>query len=169
MDEFGKYLAKRRGYRTRVRIENPAADEMVEILQKHLKTIAAWLNGAMNRTAMLDAMQFFHRTFPGHYSATEGRLVYRGQSIEAFDGGPRSYSYDAGVAKDFACDLWDKSSFVIKRKVCSSCGDKSAFRLSLDIAKVMKAYSVHKFSGEKEVVILNTPPHSPAELLEVPC
>lgn len=166
--EFGRYLAQRRRWKARVEIDNPAADQMLELLQKHLKTVARWLNGQMDYSAMLEAMKFFARSFPGQYRATPGRLIYRGQTHEFFDGKPASYSYDASVAAGFACN--QDSTVVIKRRVCSECADKPAFRLSLDMAKLLAKYGDHEYAQEKEVVILNTPPKGKtAELMEAVC
>ena len=169
--DFDHYLASKRKYKARVDIPNPAADEMVELLQKHLKTLASWLNGNMNRNAMLEAMRFFRRYFPGQYEATPGRIVYRGvDRSPRFDGEPRSYSYDRDAAEYFACSILSWNGFVIRRKVCDSCADKGAFRLSLDVAKVLKSYANHHYRDEREVIILNTAPKgSTAELLEVAC
>ena len=175
--EFGQYLASQRKWKAQVNIPNPAADEMVEEIQKHLKTVASWLNGYMHRDAMLDAMKFFTRMFPGQYEATPGRIVWRGQSKESFDGTPRSYTYDESTADDFACGLYPltfgqifhSEALVVRRKVTKHGGDKAAFRFSLDIAKLLKAYANHKYAGEKEVVILNAPLRGDAQLMEVEC
>lgn len=167
--EFGEFLASRRNPRPRLAVRNPAADELVAELQQHLKVIEYWLSGDMNRGKMLGAMEFFAREFPGRFSVSDGAVVYRGQSQPVFDGTPRSYSHESKVAKDFACDLFMSNSYVIRRQVCHGCADKAAFRLTLDMGKVLKAYAGHKFGNEKEVVILNTEPKKPAEVLTVDC
>lgn len=167
--EFGQYLASQRKWKAQVNISNPAADEMVEQIQKHLKTVAAWLNGSMNRGAMLDAMRFFNRFFPGLYEATPGRIVWRGQTKEKFDGEPRSYTYQQDVAENFACGWFKGSGIIVRRKVCAKCADSAAFRFSLDISKLLKAYAHHVYANEREVVILNTAPKGSGQLLEVEC
>lgn len=171
--EFGQYLASRRRYKTTVNLQNPAADELIELLQLHLKTVAKWLNGYMNRADMLRAMKFFDEIFPGQYAPTVGRLVYRGQAGSKFDDSPRSYTYTSKVAENFSCNIWNWSNqpaILIRRKVCFSCPDKDAFSGSLDIGKLMKAYAGHQYAGEREVILLNTEPRgSTARIDEMEC
>ena len=171
IDPFHSFLASRRPYTARLALRNPrAADELAAELQIHLKTIEQWLNGFMDRGKMLVAMRFFQEEFPGRFGATDGRVIVRGQKSKSFNGDPRSYSYEMGVARDFACSIFKTTGFLVKRTVCfRDCPDRKAFALSLDMAKVLKAYATHKYAGEKEVVILNTEVKKPGEVLEVEC
>ena len=144
---------------------NPAvgfADEFARLLQRHLNTVEAWIDGTIKLKSMREAMKFFASEFPGQYTATPGRLLYRGQKTYAFDGQPRSYSYKRDVAEGFARAWWawfgSNPGILIERKVCDRCQDAAAFRFSLDLGKLLKVYATHVYGLEKEVVILNTPP-----------
>lgn len=173
--QFEQYLAKRRKPRKlyRYQAQNPYADEFASELNRHLGTVEKWVNGSVNEQKMLDAMKFFRRYFGPRFEATEGRKVYRGQSQLVFDGTPRSYSYDRKVAEAFAdsqCGWYAPNckSYVIEREVCSAkCLDARAFRLTLDLGKLMKAYASHKYALEREVIILNTRPKGSAQILEL--
>jgi hypothetical protein len=179
---FEQYLASTRKVPEFARKHrNPYADSLAQDLDMHLKTVRAWLLGSINTAKMLDAMKFFNAVFPGLYDAKEGRRLYRGQNTKQFDGTPRSYSYDVKMADAFACEptagpfakLLSKhtDSFVIQRKVSKTGPDKAAFRYTLDLAKILSEYGTgkHKYAAESEVVILNTPPKSPASVTEIEC
>jgi hypothetical protein len=169
--QFETYLAQRRKKKAefaRFKARNPYADTLAKDLNTHLVTVERWLNGSwlVNQQNMRAAMDFFDETFPGQYQPTAGKIIWRGQGTEIFDGTPRSYSYDQEAAEAFAAAMAVSStSFVIKRKVCEVCADKAAFTRSLDISKLMQAYAYHKYSWEKEVVILNTLPKAPTGIL----
>ena len=174
--QFEQYLAQRRKPRkfNRYQAKNPYADEFASELNQNLSTVEKWINGSVNTEKMIRAMQFFERYFGDRFRATEGRKVYRGQSQLVFDGTPRSYSYEKKVAEAFAenqCGWFAPGckGYVIERLVCSlkPCSDARAFRLSLDLGKLMKAYASHKYALEREVVILNTKPKGSARIYEV--
>jgi hypothetical protein len=180
---FEKWLATRRTSNPCLRSpsRNPYADEFARELNWNLKVVERWLVGQMQSDEMERAMQFFNERFPGEFEADSGAMVYRGQRTPEFDGSPRSYSYSAQVAEQFAQDsimglTWpqmkrmfkgETTAFIVERRVCDRCADQDAFRYSLDMAKLLRAYESHKFASEREVVILNTRPKSPAKVLEV--
>jgi hypothetical protein len=169
---FEKFLASKRKKKAPKLVAergNPFAEDILADLNRHLSTVTRWLEGDIQTGKMRAAMEFFSFVFPGQFTATAGRLVYRGQAQRIFNGEPRSYSYEKWIAENFACDplsgpfagMFSKKSanaLVIKRKVCHKCADAGAFALSLDLAKVLAIYGSHKFGIESEVVILNTPP-----------
>jgi hypothetical protein len=172
--QFEEFLAKQRNEPirfNRVRARNPFADEFAQDLNQHLETVEYWVNGAMDATKMMDAMQFFHDAFGSLYEPAEGRKLYRGQTSLVFDGSPRSYSYDRQVAEAFAeeCGWFAKCrNFLIERKVCSHhCADHSAFRWALDLGKLMRAYASHPYAAEREVILLNTRPKGMARVFEL--
>lgn len=181
---FEKWLATRRIGNPCLRssLQNPYADEFARELNWNLKVVERWLVGQMQSDEMERAMQFFSQHFPGEFEADAGAMVYRGQRTPEFDGSPRSYSYSAEVAEQFAQEsimglTWPQmkralqgktTAFIVERRVCSRCADEQAFRYSLDMAKLLRAYGTHKFAAEREVIILNTRPEgSFAKLLEV--
>lgn len=174
---FEQYLAKQHGRRKlrfqRYRAKNPFADEFASELNDHLHTVEQWISGKLNVQKMRRAMEFFDRYFPGKFGATEGRKLFRGQSQMVFDGSPRSYSYDLKVAEAFAgtqCGWFAPSCklVLIERTVCSKkCADQAAFKFSLDLTKLIKAYASHKYALEREVVILNTQPKGQAKVFEL--
>lgn len=180
---FEQYLASMRKTPELVKNHrNPYADSLAQDLDAHLKTVRAWLLGNIHTAKMLDAMRFFNTVFPGHYDAKEGKKLYRGQNTDQFDGTPRSYSYDRWIADSFSCEptagpfakLFSRhtESFVIERKVCKTCGDKAAFKHSLDLAKILSEYGTgkHKYAVESEVVILNTKPKGKtASVVNIEC
>jgi hypothetical protein len=182
--QFEKFLASRRENPVILsrRKENPYADTIAKDLDRNLKAVKQWLNGDVNAERMTEAMEFFNAVFPGQYDAPEGLTLYRGQATNVTDGSPRSYSHDEKIADMFACEpgggpfahffASHTNAFLISRKVCYGCADKDAFRLTLDLAKVLEDYgeSKHKFSVEKEVVILNTKPKgATAHIFEILC
>jgi len=169
---FERFLAMHRHRQvqfTRAVAKNPAADEFANELNTHLATVKDWINhGGGNRTEMLEAMKFFRYYFRDQYAAKVGTMLYRGQGGRIFDGSPRSYSTDPSVATWFACS--SSGRVVISRKVCRSCSDRSAFRLTLDLGKVLAKYGLHKYGFEREVVILNTRPRgSQSAVAEIAC
>ena len=181
--QFEKFLASRRNPVTLRRGRgNPYADTIAKDLDRNLKVVRQWLNGDVNPERMTEAMAFFNAVFPGQYDVPEGLMLYRGQASNITDGGPRSYSHDEKIADMFACEPGGgpfahffsshTNAYLISRIVCHGCADKEAFRLTLDLAKVLEDYgeSQHKFSVEKEVVILNTPPKgASAHIFEILC
>jgi hypothetical protein len=178
---FERYLAERRREPVRFGRRNPHADSLAKQLNANLDIVRRWLSGDISTGKMRAAMEFFNKTFPGQYEAVPGSLIYRGQEKVTFDGSPRSYSYDKTIAESFACNAGSgpfggilptksQSAYVIRRKVCSSCKDRDAFALSLDLDKVLQIYGAHKYGIEAEVVILNTPPVGPtAKVSEGDC
>jgi hypothetical protein len=153
---FEKYLASLRPQTFRV-VQNPHADVFAQDLQKYLETVTRWIDGKTDTDKMRLALAFFHRNFQGQFRPTEGKKLYRGQQGMDFDGLPRSYTYDKWVAAGFASQILT-AGMVVERKVCFQCCDKRAFLKALDLAKLLKAYSGHKYAVEKEVVVLNTYP-----------
>jgi hypothetical protein len=158
------------------------ADIIGKELDRHLDSVRYWLNGDVGSANMLAAMEFFNAVFPDQYDVNEGLVLYRGQGTDITDGSPRSYSYDESIATSFGCEpgagLWahitssHEMAYLIERKVCHRCADSEAFSLSLDLAKVLEDYALgqHKWSIQKEVVILNTPPRGrTAHLYEIKC
>jgi hypothetical protein len=179
---FEKFLASKRPNPVEMQRRNPFADALGKDLDRHVKAVRQWLNGDVNAERMLHAMEFFNAVFPGQYSVDEGLTLYRGQATNVTDGTPRSYSYDERIADAFACEpgggpfakffATHESAYLISREVCHGCADKEAFRVTLDLSKVLEDYAIgaHKFSVEKEVVILNTKPKgSTAHLFEILC
>jgi hypothetical protein len=174
--DFQQYLAKQRKqpHFVTMRATNPHAEDLAKDLNRHIATIRAWVNGSTWSAKMLDAMIFFNATFPGKYLPTKGRTVWRGQGREVFDGSPRSYSYSRKHAEWFAgneadCSPFAKQcfSYMIERRVCFSCKDSEAFKISLDLKKVLKQYTDNPFGDEHEVVLLNTRPHGSGKLWTV--
>jgi hypothetical protein len=159
---FERFLAMHRHRKVefaRAKAKNPtrAADEFAQELNAHLATVKDWINhGGSNRAKMLGTMEFFRRYFGNVYQAKVGTLIFRGQGGRQFDGSPRSYSTDPSVATWFACSTANR--VVIERRVCHSCSDRPAFRLTLDLGALLAKYGTHKYGFEKEVVILNTMP-----------
>jgi hypothetical protein len=149
---FEQYLSSARRYRVKTGTVNPRyADELLEQLQRHLKTVERWINGEINRRAMTEALLFF-----GVRYSAKGKRVYRGTKDLIFDGGPASYTKKAKVAEGFAIAAaesgWGgrKPFFVVERVAPAR---------SLDFSKVLKAYAAGKIprSDEAEVVLFNTP------------
>ena len=169
---FEKYLAMHRHRKvefTHAIAANPAADDFAHELNLHLGTVSNWINhGGSNRSQMLAAMKFFKGYFGSRYQAKPGAMLYRGQGEIVFDGSPRSDSTEPSVAQLFACST--SGRYVIRRKVCHSCQDRPAYKLTLDLGKLLSRYGMHKYGFEKEVVILNTRPRgSNASVSEVTC
>jgi hypothetical protein len=153
---FEKYLASIRQQTFRV-VQNPHADVFAQDLNKHLETVTRWIDGKTDTDKMRLVLAFFYRNFQGQFRPTEGKKLYRGQQGMEFDSLPRSYTYDKWVAAGFASQILT-AGMVVERKVCFNCCDKRAFLKALDLAKLLKAYSGHKYAVEKEVVVLNTYP-----------
>jgi hypothetical protein len=170
MASYEEYLRRRRPspvHLARVQRSNPAADELAADINRHLANVEAWINGHRSDAKILAAMEFFDLMFPGQYDAPDGRLLYRGQAQPTFDGSPRSYSYDRAVAEAFAVNSADEcETYLVKRKVCRSCADRQAFRLSLDLGRLMAKYALNKFAIEREVIILNTVPKGSAATVQ---
>lgn len=175
---FEQYLSRKRNpvRFKRARAKNPAnipADRFALDLNHHLNEVQEWINhGGSNRSEMLEAMLFFDEQFHGAYRAQPGTKLYRGQVGEHFDGDPRSYSTEVKVAEDFACGLhWSFSApIIIERSVCHACADAAAFKLTLDLEKLLEKYGEHKYGWEREVVILNTMPRgATVTVMEVQC
>src|ERR1700733_6048322 len=180
---FEKYLAQRHNPVELVRAYgNPYADSLAKDLDQHLKTVRSWLNGTINAEKMRAAMDWFTVVFPGVYEIKPGTMLYRGQNTREMDGDPRSYSTEEWIAGSFACEpgggpfakvfATHPKSYLIKRKACKTCADASAFKVSLDLGKVLSDYGLgtHKYSVESEVVILNTVPKGKtAAIYEIDC
>ena len=167
---FERYLSSSR---PAIRFQrNPPADVLEKEIHSHLNVVRRWINGDIDTAKMRQAMKFFTKEFNGAYRPNLDRYVYRGQGDEVFDGTPRSYTYDKEVAEGFAESqhalFGSKPVLLVKRKVCFRCADSRAFETALDLGKLMKAYTGHKYGTEKEVVILNTRPVAKtAQLFEV--
>lgn len=150
------------------RARNPHADVIARDLNRHLETVNEWIVGNMQSREMLQAMLFFSDYFPGQYSPTEGRKVWRGQARAVFDGSPRSYSYSKHQAETFAkqaaeCGWFAEhcESLMVERTVCFHCKDQRAFEIALDLKKILSQYSANPYGDEQEVVLLNTRPEGP--------